>query len=386
MSYTLKSNLLNNNSRLRSCLSSDKDHIIIGCAGDYVGLIQTTLTIIDNASIDISELKSMYYGASTAEAVQLYKADRGIINHTYQNTADNIVGKMTIEAMDKEMISKESYWLSSGGFAAPFLRSLLFAPKLKGPKVVIVSEVNEPWISWARQMKQAYAGQQAGKENKVHIVEMGNGETVSSASQKLKSAAMLAGPGGMLIFSVGHGGAPLINNSAGQWGIFDMAPNHVFQLGGRDCWYVGIDEPKGNKERDGRERSYPSATGAFYADRPPMDGGFIMYSKRETDLGDQSEFAKTRLKNWDSYQDVSNSFANLGSILLLTCRVGNANGFLLRLKQQWNTKIIGYKRRVLGQAIDGKVRVFLEGDREGQGTNTAFATMMFPLSMDSIII
>jgi lysozyme family protein len=47
------------------------------------------------------------YGAATAAAVLAYKKKRNIINHSYQAQADNIVGKMTVAALDKEMVERE---------------------------------------------------------------------------------------------------------------------------------------------------------------------------------------------------------------------------------------------------------------------------------------
>jgi hypothetical protein len=46
----------------------------------------------------------MRYGPSTADAVLTYKTTRNIVNRSYQTQADNIVGKMTIAAMDKELL------------------------------------------------------------------------------------------------------------------------------------------------------------------------------------------------------------------------------------------------------------------------------------------
>jgi hypothetical protein len=48
-------------------------------------------------------VQSQTYGSSTANGVLNYKRKRGIINRTYQTQADNIVGKMTIAALDAEM-------------------------------------------------------------------------------------------------------------------------------------------------------------------------------------------------------------------------------------------------------------------------------------------
>ena len=66
------------------------------------------LAELDDAEIDPGELQSFMYGPSTANAVPAYKQTRNIVNRSYQAQADNIVGKMTIAALDQEMFEKEA--------------------------------------------------------------------------------------------------------------------------------------------------------------------------------------------------------------------------------------------------------------------------------------
>jgi hypothetical protein len=61
---------------------------------------------LGSLSIDPRELSASLYGKSTAGTVLLFKK-RNTINRSYQTQADNIVGKMTIAALDKEMLAKE---------------------------------------------------------------------------------------------------------------------------------------------------------------------------------------------------------------------------------------------------------------------------------------
>jgi hypothetical protein len=100
----LQSQLFKGDQRLESCLIHDSAHITQGAAGDYVAKIQKALSILDDAKIDSNELSSRAYGPSTATVVLAYKKQRKIINQSYQTQADNIVGKMTIAAMDKEIL------------------------------------------------------------------------------------------------------------------------------------------------------------------------------------------------------------------------------------------------------------------------------------------
>ena len=103
----LQSNLFKDDRALESCLVQDSAHIIVGATGDHVSKIHTALLMLDEVSVAPAELKTQQYGASTAAAVLAFKKRRGIINTSYQTQADNIVGKMTIAAMDKEILSKE---------------------------------------------------------------------------------------------------------------------------------------------------------------------------------------------------------------------------------------------------------------------------------------
>jgi hypothetical protein len=93
---------------LEACLTKDSAHIIPGHTGVHVGKIQTALITLDSASIETSELSGKLYGSSTASAVLKYKQRRRIINPRYQATADNIVGKMTIAALDNELVTSRS--------------------------------------------------------------------------------------------------------------------------------------------------------------------------------------------------------------------------------------------------------------------------------------
>lgn len=103
----LVSRFLSGDSRLEACLTQDSAHLTPGIKGDFVGKVQAALEYVDRARIDEAELNSMTYGPSTADAVLTFKTKRQIINRSYQQNADNIVGKMTIERLDKEVAARE---------------------------------------------------------------------------------------------------------------------------------------------------------------------------------------------------------------------------------------------------------------------------------------
>src|SRR5262245_25539010 len=99
----LSSQLLCGDLKLEAAAVSDPAHIVPGATGPHVGKIQRALVLLDGAAIAVDEM----YGLATANAVLAYKQKRGIINRGYQTQADNIVGKMTMASLDREMLDYE---------------------------------------------------------------------------------------------------------------------------------------------------------------------------------------------------------------------------------------------------------------------------------------
>jgi hypothetical protein len=369
----LRSLMLSSNQRLQACLVDDKAHVTQGDSGDHVALIQTALIILDGADI----VADGRFGPLTAAAVLSYKTKRGIINRSYQQRPDAIVGKMTIQSLDDEMLVLEAPFAFLPG-ATALIRGLFFAPTIKSkpPKLVIVTETNPPWFAWAKQVKKHFDSLPDTK-GLVVVVPLGNGLSVAAAASALASAGAAAGELGILVLSVGHG-AP---GTSPDSGVFDLAPNHKFQLGGRNAWMVGQPKPKDLGQTDPRAHPHPSQTNAFYADRPQSSPGITVLSDLENDQNSQSHNAKVRLDNFRQYQKIMTAFKPLGLIVLLTCRVGGASGFLQRVRQQFGTPLLAYKRRVAGQSLaNGRTRLFLEGDAPGAGTNVPTGEFLIPIA------
>jgi peptidoglycan hydrolase-like protein with peptidoglycan-binding domain len=99
----LQSQLFGGDPKLEAAAVSDSAHIVQGARGEHVQKIQLALISIDDAAIAADGL----YGPATAAAVLAYKKKRGIINLSYQTQTDNIVGKMTIAALDREILDLE---------------------------------------------------------------------------------------------------------------------------------------------------------------------------------------------------------------------------------------------------------------------------------------
>lgn len=114
----LQSKLFKSNKRLNDCATSDPAHVRPGDKGDHVKLIQVALQWFSPVKIDQGELSAGFYGKATANSVLHYKRSRNIVNHAYQNVADDIVGKMTIKTLDDEVVEEQengSSNLASGG-------------------------------------------------------------------------------------------------------------------------------------------------------------------------------------------------------------------------------------------------------------------------------
>ena len=98
---SLQSELFRGDTKLDAAAVSNPAHIVPGAVGEHVAKIQAALLKLDGIVIDPVEVTAKRYGSSTANAVLSYKKKRSIINTSYQSQADNIVGIMTITALDK---------------------------------------------------------------------------------------------------------------------------------------------------------------------------------------------------------------------------------------------------------------------------------------------
>ena len=371
----LKSKWFSSNERCRQCAANDAQHILVGAAGLHVFLVQEALILIDGAAIDSTEVNAWHYGPSTAAAVLRYKQTRNIINHSYQQRADNIVGKLTIASLDEAMQFFESGIVLLGGAALRIGAALLASPVVgvTTPRFVVVTEMNPPWARWADQ----FVAADPLRRSKVPIP---NGQTPAIIASAFQRAIALAGNGGTVIISVGHG---IFLDGTTDEGRFDLGPSGSFKVGGRNATLVGDPPP-----RIPVPHPVFHETSVFYADSPPPP----FRSRKSDDEGSGSPNARRRLANWAAYDDIAKAFRSvrLTQIVLLTCRVGGATGLIKRVAQQWNNSILGYKRKVAGLDVNGRSRIFLDGDPPGtfyqwpNTTNTPAAETFFPISRDSV--
>jgi peptidoglycan hydrolase-like protein with peptidoglycan-binding domain len=96
----LQSELFRGDPKLEAAAVSDSAHIVPGSVGPHVKKIQQALNRTDGAKL----AEDGSYGSRTAAAVLSYKRTRKIVNLRYQTQADNIVGRMTIAALDRELL------------------------------------------------------------------------------------------------------------------------------------------------------------------------------------------------------------------------------------------------------------------------------------------
>jgi hypothetical protein len=269
------------------------------------------------------------------------------------------------------MATDEANLVSSSGFAGPLLGNVIKAPaSQKKINFVIVTETTGDFFAWAKNIKKTLGSIGAD------LVEIPNGSPATTVVTKLKLAAQKAGPTGILVLSVGHG--VIIETLSDEEGFFDLGPSGSFRLGGQNAMLPG--DPPPPKP----EKPHPCRTSAFYDFRRPnkiLKGGFEP-SRKDQDEASSAPMARVRLNNFKQYMDISDTFkkTGLGCIVLLTCKVGAASGFIKRVRQQWGAPIVGYNRRVMAQQQDsGRTRVFLEGDAPGQGTNNVFGEFFIPM-------
>jgi hypothetical protein len=353
---SLQSIFFRGNARLQQCLVSDPAHVQKGDRGDHVTLIQGALLTLDNSEIASAEQAQQLYGNSTAAAVLEYKKKRKIINISYQQSADDIVGKMTIRSLDTEMLARER-----GQF------HLLFALGVSLPtrKTAIIAQNHPLPAAWAQQVVAAR------KPDVVAFQSPANGTPEDNV--KVIKKAIAVAKDDMVIFSVGHG---IVVQGFKDQGGFDCADNKKMRLGGK-----------------GSFADAATFVDVFYDDKPPA-GSTIKFSQKQLDERTNPAGAKRRLKNWSIYLDLCKAFVDgkVGSVLLLTCNVGGATGFLKKVATQWNTTIIGYNVFTSYQGGFPKRRVRAifasdvgKQDTKNPGSNVPHAEIMFPIEMTKMV-
>ena len=370
----LKSKWFGGNQRCQQCAVVDAKHILGGDSGLHVFLVQEALILLDGGRI---ERGSWINGVMAPR-----RPPRCCATSRHATSSIEVTSrKPTTSSARYDRFSRRGHARSRDGDRSPGWRGLPTGKhpagwprvRLSGPKLVVITETAQPWSKWADQFVAADPARRA----KVPIP---NGNTPAIIADLYKRAIGLAGVGGTVIISVGHG---VPSDASTDDGRFDLGPAGSFKVGGRNALLVGDPPP-----------SHPSGplvfqeTQVFYADSPPPPSR----SRKADDQDSGSHAAKRRLANWQAYDDISAAFKaqRLAAIVMLTCRIAAATGMMRRVAQQWGNAVLGYTRRIVGQEVDGRVRVFLQGDPSGtfyqwpNTTNTPASETFFPISRDSV--
>lgn len=96
----LRSALFSDSKELQACLGSDAAHVVPGARGEHVARIQSALVRLRVLEVGNAISEAGHYGPHTTAAILTYKRAFKIINRSYQNSADNVVGRMTIASLD----------------------------------------------------------------------------------------------------------------------------------------------------------------------------------------------------------------------------------------------------------------------------------------------
>jgi hypothetical protein len=258
--------------------------------------------------------------------------------------------RMTIQSLDNEMLARERRALH-----------LLLGFGVSPPRMAIVSEISD-WGVWASQVKAAHSPN-------VVVLPVPGSSTAEANVKVIKQAIGLAN-GGLLILNIGHG--VCLNQDEGA---FDLGPAKVMRITGKHS-----------------DRDVDRFVTAFYDTRPPTAIGAIAQSDKENDEKNPTPGGKERLRRWAIYQDLCTAFAtgSASGVLLLTCRIGGATGFLKKIAAQWQRPIFAYTDQAMAvPRQNGRVRVILAKDkgRENQfpTTNTPFGEIFFPLSATDMV-
>ena len=115
----LRSNLFRGDLKLEAAAVRPAAHITRGSRGDHVSKIQYALSVLVGEPLKLDG----EYGPKTAAAVLSFKERRKIINKAYQTKPDEIVGVMTLAALDEEMLSIENSGQNSGLITCTFRRT-----------------------------------------------------------------------------------------------------------------------------------------------------------------------------------------------------------------------------------------------------------------------
>jgi len=227
----------------------------------------------------------------------------------------------------------------------------------------IVTELRKDARDWARQVETFWDSLPTVH---AHTVEMAAKETVDSAATKIENAATLAGRGGVVFLSVGHG-IPVIAPGGGTAdGMFQLAPSG-FNVVGKNGF-------------DSQVKKGLAQVSVFY-DLRPRPNSLSDKENDENNAKNGSAKAKKRLADFNRFAKMGMSLKATGiaGIVLVTCRIGKATEMMNNARRLMGVPLMAYGRRVsISNIRKGSERFFLEGDSAGKGTNIPLGEIFVP--------
>lgn len=213
-------------------------------------------------------------------------------------------------------------------------------------RTVILSVADGDWNVW---------GQRFVKRQPLQRLQQTITPNASAATAKtaVLNAANIAGAGGVLIMSVGHGATVEGNPFEGK---FELAPGGALTIAGGliqnrfvDVFYDTRRDPKQPSDLENDVKNNPK--GQFLA-------------------------------NFRVYQDLSAKIKAIGllRIVLLTCKIGNSTEFLRKVANDWGTGIQAYRKRVAIQDFVG-TGSFAGSTIRLVGLEGSIATMSSPANL-----
>lgn len=183
---------------------------------------------------------------------------------------------------------------------------------------VIFTTTEREWFRWSKQ----YVKRQSTLRRSVEIAPNTGGRV---AKDKIINAINMAGPGGRLIISVGHGKS--LDNQPAD-GLCELAPGGMLVLVSHEV-------------RPAKPRPGATIIDVFYDTR---FGGQPSDLENDTKNHPDSQ----NLKDWILYQEIGSAMRRIRPfrVVFLTCRIGNATEFLRKIANDWGVVINAYTKKV----------------------------------------
>lgn len=238
-------------------------------------------------------------------------------------------------------------------------------------KAIVLSESSGNFRHWATQFVNADPNDRGVVEiDPRHI------HRTPSATQRMEyvntyygNAARRAGRNGVVIVSLGHGGASDTDTTIG---MVNLLPNNALRVQSEQLRYGGSDEEQGDVSvlsRAPERRTCRSLLRRFDLDDstrrpvPPEDHTINYMDCRGAQAARPRQEFQAALARIGELLQVN----NVREVVLLTCRVGSAVNYIDRLANNWGVNILAYQKRVAANSDDAAqnpYHIYLLGDEQ----------------------